>query len=91
MITTDRDGKTVRININTGVNVSAPVFPFVRSFEDETTAEIVRLHIRHEIMQRMEKIRRVSYERGWSDAKKKRPKSDIFPSATLLFPWEKGR
>ncbi len=44
--------------------------------------------LRQELGTRLEEIRRVSYERGWKDAKAKRPRSTVFPTCTKVLDWE---
>lgn len=52
----------------------------------ETT--LLRRHIRQALDNQMEAIRKVSYLRGWRDAKSKRKKKDWFASCVDVRDWE---
>ena len=64
---------------------------FYRDAASEIEAVLLQKHILEAISHGFKDIRRVSYLRGWRDAKsKKRKKEDWFPPHPTITPWERN-
>ena len=62
---------------------------FYRAGASDIEATLLQRHLQQALDQQMEKVRQVSYLRGWRDAKSKRKKHGWFASCVYVPGWEK--
>lgn len=80
MIYFSREGKQVKIVIDTKINTAEPsqFQSCIWDCEDEITAYLVYNHLQQTLWKTIEKTRKVEYERGWRHAKAKQKKEQYF-------------
>lgn len=76
MITISRDESKVKLKIENGPLNS--VYEFTYECGNRWYAELLRLHFTERLDNRIEEIRKIEYERGWNDHKKRNQKADWF-------------
>lgn len=70
----DRNGSAVVIRVDSKLGTPKPIFTFYFNCADESWAELLRDYLEKNFRHTIHKIRKESYEDGWSDAKKKKAK-----------------
>lgn len=78
MITFYVKDDVVTLNIQHGVPIATWTSNFKFSTSSEFYAKLMSDNLEKELERRIKELRRNEYERGWSDAKKKKPKCDYF-------------
>lgn len=79
MITITREESTVNVSIENGpLNLT---YVFTYNCGNKWYAELLRNHLMERLDNRIEEIRRIEYERGWNDHKKREQKADWFYSS----------
>ena len=76
----DGECPNIEVCINTGANCEKPWYILKIDVGSVIAAEFVALELNRKLRDLMVHIRQNAYERGWKDAKRKRIKSDLFPS-----------
>jgi hypothetical protein len=77
MVNISRDKSVVTIFIETGLSCGkGPLFTYQCS--NEMQAELLEIHISRRLDDTVEAIRKMDYDAGWEDAKKKKPKRTWF-------------
>ena len=71
-----RKFKDVVIDINSHINVSARVFPFVFTCPDEAYAELLKDHIHEMLRSKIQGIAMDNYEQGYMDGKNKKKRKE---------------
>lgn len=82
------DKKTLWVKIQ-DPDTSLPPIWFRREASSELECQLLQAHLDRTLGALLEDIRRVSYERGWKDAKKKKAKSTNFPHCLRVLDWER--
>lgn len=73
----DTDSDVVVINI-TDTGLSKSIVTFRRKCSSNLEAELLCNHLKERVLTRMEKVRQVEYDKGWSDKSKRIQKCKYF-------------
>jgi hypothetical protein len=77
-ITITKEGTKIKLAFDSGLQIKYSVFCFYWETGAEWTALLLATALQNCLADRIEKIRRLEYEAGWSDAKHKKEKRDWF-------------
>jgi hypothetical protein len=83
--------QNVEVCINTGANTETPWYILKIDLGSTIAAEFVAEELNKRLQNLMEEVRRNAYERGWKDAKRKRRKTECFPSMCYRTWFEEGK
>lgn len=87
--TSSQDGKGLYVRIDPGHPLKEPI-DFYRQCASGVERVLLQQHLRQELGDLMEGIRKAMYSAGWRDAKShKKAKRTCFASAARILDWEK--
>lgn len=66
-----------------------PALWFRREAASELECQLLQAHLDTSLRRMVEEVRRVSYARGWKDAKKKKARSTTFAGCLKVLEWER--
>lgn len=81
------DKKTLWVKVTESEGL--PALWFRREASSELECQLLQAHLDRTLGSLLEDLRRVSYERGWKDAKRKKAKSTNFPHCLRVLDWER--